>query len=489
MNEEKFEILKKNTPELIMFLKAIPKGGDLHNHSLGGGYAETIYEKAILNNNFYDLRTHKFLNEEEYNKSDKNKKIKPIESLEKNYMEDYFDNYSMRGLKNKKQGANHFFSTFTNVLSTKIKEEELILEILKRNQLENMSYIEMISDCVPIKLIDEFKTSFKIKGTFDLNKIKGYCEILEKNITEKNKLQLKFFLDSREFFLKKNGINSVEVGYMPYLRRMTCNLESFFIEAYLFILCSCLDSRIVGINVVEIEDSLESRRNFEKQMNILNYLYRYFKNMFPEKEINLSIHAGELTIKRETLENMQDRIVSTIFLARDKFKRKEPITKRIGHGVSIQWETKETLEIMKKNKIPVEICLTSNEIVLGISGEEHPFDLYKKYKIPMVICTDDEAVSRGNIIIEYLKAIKRYNLTYNELKDLIKNSLEYSFLEGESLYDNGNYKIFRQEFYGIKTIEELEKKTVENKNLLFSNKKLKIQLELEKKILEFETNY
>lgn len=276
---------------------------------------------------------------------------------------------------------------------------------------------------------------------------------------------------------------------MPYLRRMTCDFEEFFIEAYLFILSSCWDSRIVGVNIVEIEDSLEARRNFQGQLKILKYLYEYFKNMFPKKEINLSIHAGELTIERETLENMQDRIVSTIFLTRNKEKREHPIAKRIGHGVSVQWETKETLEIMSKNKIPVEICLTSNEIVLGISGKNHPFNLYKKYNVPMVICTDDEAVSRGNIVIEYLKAIERYDINYSELKGLIKNSLEYSFLEGESLYVNRNCEIFRTEFSGIETIEELEKRIVANKNLILLNKKLKIQLELEKKILEFERNY
>lgn len=107
----------------------------------------------------------------------------------------------------------------------------------------------------------------------------------------------------------------------------------------------------------------------------------------------------------------------------------------------------------------------------------------------MVICTDDEAVSRGNIIIEYLKAIERYDINYSELKCLIKNSLEYSFLEGESLYVNKNCKIFRSEFSGINTIEELEKRIIANKNLISLNKKLKIQLELEKKILEFERNY
>lgn len=489
MNNEKFEEIKKNIPELIMFLKAMPKGGDLHNHSLGGGYSEHLYEKAILNNNYYDLRTHKFLTEKEYEKSDKNGNIKTIKILEKENIEDYFANYSMRGLKNKKNGANHFFSTFLNVLSSKVKEEELILEILKRNHLENMSYVEMISDCVPEELIEKFQNSLKLKNEFDLEKMNEYCGILEKNITNENKLELKNFLDRREDYLYENGLKNIEVGYMPYLRRMTADLETFFSEAFLFILSSCLDSRIVGVNVVEVEDSLESRRNFESHMKILKYLYLYFKEKYPNKKINLSIHAGELTIERESLENMSDRIISTLYLEKEKNKRGKVITKRIGHGVSIQWESFETLNVMKENKIPVEICLTSNEIILGVKGEEHPFNLYRKYGVHLVICTDDEAVSRGNIVIEYLKAIKRYDISYEELKNLIRNTLEFSFLEGESLYLNGDYEKLRPEFNGIKTIKELEKEMIENNKLVFSNKKLKMQLELEKKILEFERNY
>ncbi|MFK4785438.1 hypothetical protein [Fusobacterium sp. MFO224] len=489
MNNEKFEKIKENVSELVMFLKAMPKGGDLHNHSLGGGYSELIYEKAILNNSYYDLGTHKFLDENEYQQSDKNQDIKTIEALERENMEDYLNNYSVRGLKNKKSGADHFFNTFVNVLSTKVKEEELVLEVLKRNQLENISYVEMISDCIPETLIEKFENSFEIQEDFNLNEMKEYCEILEKNITDENILELKDFLNKRENYLKKNGVENIEVGYMPYLRRVSSDLKTFFTEAFLFILSSCLDPRIVGVNIVETEDSLKARRNFNSHLKILKYLYLYFQEKFPNKKINLSIHAGELTLEREALENMKDRIISTIFLERDKNKREKVITKRIGHGVSIQWETFETLEVMKKNKIPVEICLTSNEIILGIEGENHPFNLYKKYGVPMVICTDDEAVSRSNIVMEYLKAVKRYDLNYLELKALIKNTLEFSFLEGESLYMDGDYKTMRAEFSGIKTIEELEKKTVENKKLIFSNKKLKMQLELEKKILEFERNY
>ena len=43
---EKFEEIKKSTPELTMFLKNFPKGGDLHNHSLGASFLN-LYTKML----------------------------------------------------------------------------------------------------------------------------------------------------------------------------------------------------------------------------------------------------------------------------------------------------------------------------------------------------------------------------------------------------------------------------------------------------------
>ena len=93
----RFEEIKKNTPELIMFLKAFPKGADLHTHSLGASFSEFIYEDAIKYNDYYDLRTDMFLTEEEYTLSDKNKNIIPIDIFKKYYSENMFNSYSMRG--------------------------------------------------------------------------------------------------------------------------------------------------------------------------------------------------------------------------------------------------------------------------------------------------------------------------------------------------------------------------------------------------------
>jgi hypothetical protein len=57
--------------------------------------------------------------------------------------------------------------------------------------------------------------------------------------------------------------------------------------------------------------------------------------------------------------------------------------------------------------------------------------------VPVALSTDDEGVSRIDLTREYVRAVETYALTYADLKELVRNSLEYSFLGGGSLWDDG----------------------------------------------------
>ena len=493
MVELKFEDIKKCSTERIIVLKNLPKGGDLHNHSLGGGYSEFIYEKAIERNSFYDLDTHFFLTDDEYNKSNKNSSIIPIDKFKQSYTFDFFDNYSIRGLKHLSDGRNHFFKTFPMTISSKVTENELILEIAKRNKLENISYVEIISDCIPLSISSLYKSLFSLND-FSFDKLDEYISILEKENTNLNYLEVKKFLNEREEFIKEHNGDQVTIKYFPYLRRSSSTLMEFFIEGYYSILYSILDKRIAGVNIVEVEDDINSRLNYDSHLHILKYLFYYFKNKYSVSP-NYSLHAGELTLNIAPLEDMIDRIKSSVFLSKECSKNSEPLTKRIGHGVSVKWENPSTIQALKLHKIPIEICLTSNEIILGIKNEDHPFNFYKNHNIPMVICTDDEGVSRSNIILEYFKAVTRYNLSYFDLKQLIRNSLEFSFLEGEGLFSTPShmskdfYSNIRDEFSDISSLEQWETEEEKYHLLIEKNEKLKLQIKLEKDFLKFEKNF
>lgn len=122
------------------------------------------------------------------------------------------------------------------------------------------------------------------------------------------------------------------------------------------------------------------------------------------------------------------------FHIRDSVERGH--AERIGHGVDIMLE-KDPIALMKEmaaRNVCVEINLTSNDQILGVSGDEHPLPIYMKYGVPVAISTDDEGVARSDMTHEYLRAVEGYALPYTVLKRMTRQSLEHSFLPGESLW-------------------------------------------------------
>ncbi len=109
---------------------------------------------------------------------------------------------------------------------------------------------------------------------------------------------------------------------------------------------------------------------------------------------------------------------------------------RIGHGVDVLYEDHplQLLHEMAVKHIMVEVNLTSNDVILGITGSDHPLHAYIAAHVPFALSTDDEGVSRIDLTHEYVKAADDQDLTYAELKQSARASLEHSFLHGESLY-------------------------------------------------------
>jgi hypothetical protein len=112
---------------------------------------------------------------------------------------------------------------------------------------------------------------------------------------------------------------------------------------------------------------------------------------------------------------------------------------RIGHGVDIMHESEPygLLREMARHNVMVEICLSSNDLILGISGSQHPLATYLQYGVPVALATDDEGVSRSEISREFLKAAQEQGLGYIQLKTMARNSLQYAFISGVSLWSGG----------------------------------------------------
>ena len=104
----------------------------------------------------------------------------------------------------------------------------------------------------------------------------------------------------------------------------------------------------------------------------------------------------------------------------------------------------ELLKNMADKGVLVEINLTSNDDhSRHRAARATPSRLYRKFGVPVALSTDDEGVSRIDLTHEYVRAVETYGLSYADLKELVRNSIEYSFLPGASLWDDkGGYARF-----------------------------------------------
>ncbi|WP_406864632.1 adenosine deaminase [Streptomyces sp. HUAS MG47] len=181
------------------------------------------------------------------------------------------------------------------------------------------------------------------------------------------------------------------------------------------------DDRFVAINLVQPEDWDVSLRDYSLHMRMVAYL----RTVYPKAHVTL--HAGELWPGLVKPEDLAFHIREAVDVAR---------TERVGHGVDLVHETnwRNTARTMAAREIAVEVPFSSNAQILGVKGADHPFETYRAHGVPVVLATDDPGISRIDVSHEYAYAARTYGLSYPELKDLARASLEYAFLPGESLW-------------------------------------------------------
>jgi adenosine deaminase len=187
------------------------------------------------------------------------------------------------------------------------------------------------------------------------------------------------------------------------------------------------------------------------------------------------LHAGELAMGLVLPEGLR-------FHIRESVERGH--AERIGHGVSVMEERDAAglLTEMAARKVLVEICLTSNASILGVEGARHPLPSYMKAGVPVTLASDDEGVSRSDMTHEYLRAVEGYGLSYAEIKRMARQSLEHSFLPGESLWQGD----FRWVAACAEGRAKNGKASAGCRKFLAGSEKARVQWELEKAFGEFE---
>ncbi|GAB4423159.1 MAG: adenosine deaminase [Turneriella sp.] len=129
-----------------------------------------------------------------------------------------------------------------------------------------------------------------------------------------------------------------------------------------------------------------------------------------EMDIPVTIHAGEAAGPQSMLDALG------LFGAR-----------RIGHGIRAV-ESPALVERLAREKITLEVCLTSNLQTGNAPGyAEHPFVRLRAAGVLVTINTDDPSVSGIDLGHEWQQAITTYSLAPCDQKQLLLNSAEAAF--------------------------------------------------------------
>jgi adenosine deaminase len=231
----------------------------------------------------------------------------------------------------------------------------------------------------------------------------------------------------------------------------------------------------VGINFVMPEDGFISMRDYTLQMKMLDYLH----SVYPQ--VHISLHAGELAPGLVPPEGLRFHIRQAVELGH---------AERIGHGVDVMEEddVPGLLKELAQKHVMIEINLSSNEGILGVEGDEHPFPNYRLAHVPVALSTDDEGVSRIDITHEYVRAAMDYHLSYADMKTLARTGLEHDFLPGASLWANPD--VFNTTAAACKgDTLGAQNPSVGCKAFLDGSEKAAAQWELERRFRAFEAKW
>lgn len=431
-----FEQIQNNEALLNHFFMKMPKGGDLHNHLTGSAYAETYFTLAVDDQLWVDMNTGKLY------------KTKPanIETIHltkdmpdlHNVRMKLIDLWSVRNFQPYKSGLGsdeYFFGTFG--LFAAVSDNHLV-DLLKELKLraakENVQYLEIMltSPKVDTLAINNAVGQVGFYGKY--NTLLSQPEVIEDatRITpllaqsfaalEKspaiNKIidQYVAMVDSIDNSSNLTGVSRAPLcRYQGYASRGSDPMK-VFLQLYIAHKACNKSPKLVGVNIVSAENGENSMLYYDEHMQMFNYLRGAIKTPF-----NTSLHAGEMTIGLVKPEDLGTHICKAVTIAG---------ADRIGHGVDLPFESSSTslLQNMKKDKVAVEINLTSNEFILGVKDDAHPVMLYYKAGVPIVISTDDPGILRTNLVEQYMLLAMRYGLNYNQIKSLVNNSIDYSFM-------------------------------------------------------------
>ena len=388
-----FEQIKKiaTGAQLYTFLYDMPKGGDLHHHfTLSHRPADLLKAALELNNNRYYTRV-RFANCEDPNDT---LLFRTIQRSTFNNLSDCLKQefVTLDALTSKQradwtsaiildkpgEGRNEFFEVIVRRLSDPSHDPELsalLLErMLQRYSREGIMYLE--SQAAPIGFVDTSGKPLPLDQGGN-----AFRKTLAKPEVKALGIDVRFLVTG--------------IRYSPTAEETLARIYDFVDHNR---------DLWVGVNLAGREDNGKGQP--------LRFLETFRKLRRQYTGIHLSIHGGEL-------DNPGPQVRQTLLLGAE----------RIGHGLNLITDP-EGMLLMRNGPYLVENALVSNRLLEYTPDLlQHPFIEYLRFGIPVCLNTDDSGVWDSNLTDEYYTAITTFKLTWNEVVQLGRNSLKYSFLD------------------------------------------------------------
>jgi adenosine deaminase len=474
------------------FLEDFPKGADLHVHLSGAVYAETFVKDAAEDGLCVDKVALKFAKP-----PCAGKQMIAAKDLSGNMTPEnqdlydrLLDSFSMRSFVATPgfSGHDEFFGTFGRFSGLSWNHVgEWVDEVASRAAAQNEQYLELM-ETPPFG--HAAQVAHGIGWIPDMAKMRQ--ALLDKGVLDEVEADREHVrtAEARRKQLEHCGAGQVPTGQAT----AACKVETRYIYQVLRgfppeqvfaqtllgfeTVKACMDAHepgFVGINFVMPEDGYISMRDYELQMKMVEYLH----SLYPQ--VHISLHAGELALGMVPPEGLRFHIREAVEMAH---------AERIGHGVDVMYEDHagQLLKEMADRHVMVEINLSSNEGILGVEGDAHPFPLYMSAHVPVALSTDDEGVSRIDLTHEYTRAALDYHLTYPDMKQLARTGMEHNFLPGTSLwvrkdkYDEVTAACKGEELGGAKPSDGCRR-------FLDGSEKAAAQWEQERRFREFESRF
>lgn len=416
-----FERIADSPPQLRMFLQAMPKGGDLHNHASGSVYAEDYLRWAAEQGYCVATDSHRIVRPP--CEAPATVAARDLASKDYGRYSRAIDALSMRNAT--LPDFDRFFASFDGFRAVSAGDSGRMIAAARELAADDrVAYLELMSMPRSAQgLLDAAKASGQDGSELDaLSAV--LAPLLPAAIAE---ARAELDRDEAAFAAAQGCAGdgaqpacAVELRYQIPVPRHRPPAQAFAAMVFGFALVEA-DPRWVGVNIVGPEHHPVAQRDYALHMRMFAYLKRR------QPAVPLSLHAGEQTLGLVAPRDLRFHVRDAVAVAG---------ARRIGHGVDIAYESDAPalLRRMARERIAVEINLSSNAAILGVQGAQHPLHAYLAAGVPVVLATDDQGVLRSDMTHEYQRAVQEQGLRYRQLKQIARDSLEYAFLPGDSLW-------------------------------------------------------